>query len=104
MISRYIQLGHLIKPAELCRADDGSFPILSMTMHDGLVDQADKFKKRVASSDTSQYKVVKRNQLVVGFPIDEGVLSFQNRYDHAIVSPAMKFGSNSWRRRRHSIP
>jgi len=42
----------------------------------------------VASSDTSQYKVVKRNQLVVGFPIDEGVLSFQNLYDEAIVSPA----------------
>jgi type I restriction enzyme S subunit len=59
-----------------------------MTMHGGLVDQADKFKKRVASLDTSQYKVVKKNQLVVGFPIDEGVLSFQNLYEEAIVSPA----------------
>jgi type I restriction enzyme S subunit len=59
-----------------------------MTMHDGLVNQADKFKKRVASRDTASYKVVKRHQLVVGFPIDEGVLSFQELYDAAIVSPA----------------
>src|SRR5579872_2815455 len=59
-----------------------------MTMHDGLVDQRVKFKKRVASSNTSQYKVATQNQLVVGFPIDEGVLSFQNLYNKAIVSPA----------------
>jgi len=57
-------------------------------MHQGLVDQQDKFKKRVASIDTSPYKVVARGQLVIGFPIDEGVLSFQDRYDRAIVSPA----------------
>jgi type I restriction enzyme S subunit len=59
-----------------------------MTMHEGLVDQASKFKKRVASADTAAYKLVRRNQLVVGFPIDEGVLSFQDLYDEAIVSPA----------------
>lgn len=59
-----------------------------MTMHHGLVDQASKFKKRVASLDTSQYKVVKKYQLVVGFPIDEAVLSFQTLYDEAMVSPA----------------
>ncbi|WP_377277312.1 restriction endonuclease subunit S [Rhizobium sp. R86522] len=59
-----------------------------MTMHNGLVDQADKFKKRVASENTSAYKIVSRGQLVVGFPIDEGVLSFQKLYDEAIVSPA----------------
>src|SRR5688572_31392019 len=59
-----------------------------MTMHEGLVDQSAKFKKRVASADTSDYKIVRRNQLVVGFPIDEGVLSIQDLYDEAIVSPA----------------
>ena len=59
-----------------------------MTMRNGLVDQADKFKKRIASADTSPYKVVERGQLVVGFPIDEAVLAFQSKYDAAIVSPA----------------
>ncbi len=83
-----IALGKLIKPAKLRRADDKNYPVLSMTMHSGLVDQSDKFKKRIASSSTSSYKVVTRKQLVVGFPIDEGVLSFQELYDAAIVSPA----------------
>ncbi|MFE0379813.1 hypothetical protein ACFW1M_30605 [Streptomyces inhibens] len=81
-------LGSLIEPAKLRRAGSDNFPILSMTMHHGLVDQGDKFKKRVASRDTSTYKIVRRGQLVVGFPIDEGVLSFQDKYDEAIVSPA----------------
>ena len=82
------KLGELIQPAPLVRAGVQSYPILSMTMHYGLVDQQEKFKKRVASLDTSPYKVVTKGQLVVGFPIDEGVLSFQDLYDQAIVSPA----------------
>ena len=32
--------------------------------------------------------MVKKRQLVVGFPIDEGVLAFQELYTEAIVSPA----------------
>lgn len=59
-----------------------------MTMHEGLVNQSQKFKKRIASDDVSVYKVIARGQLVVGFPIDEGVLDFQRHYDAAIVSPA----------------
>ncbi|SFL90733.1 type I restriction enzyme, S subunit [Variovorax sp. OV329] len=57
-------------------------------MKHGLVDQADKFKKRVASSDTSNYRIAYKNELVVGFPIDEGVLGFQTKYPAGIVSPA----------------
>ncbi|MDQ0744666.1 type I restriction enzyme S subunit [Clavibacter sp. B3I6] len=59
-----------------------------MTMHGGLVDQSEKFKKRIASEDVSTYKVARRGQLVVGFPIDEGVLDFQLRHEAGIVSPA----------------
>lgn len=83
-----VALGELIEPARVKRAAQHSYRILSITMRNGLVDQDSKFKKRVASTDLSQYKVVSRNQLVVGFPIDEGVLAFQNSYDEAIVSPA----------------
>jgi len=57
-------------------------------MHEGLVDQASRFKKRIASDDLSNYRVVSRGQLVVGFPIDEGVLDFQEQYSTGIVSPA----------------
>jgi type I restriction enzyme S subunit len=84
----YIRLGELIAPAPVRRAGSDRLPILSMTMRQGLVDQTEKFKKRVASEDTSSYKVVRRDDLVVGFPIDEGVLSFQRKYSEAIVSPA----------------
>ncbi len=59
-----------------------------MTMHEGLVLQSDRFKKSIASPDKSDYKVVKRGQLVVSFPIDEGVLSVQDVADAGIVSPA----------------
>lgn len=85
---REVRLGDLIEPAKVKKAGDQTYPILSMTMRHGLVDQSTKFIKRVASKDTCSYKVVKRNDLVVGFPIDEGVLSFQTLYDQAIVSPA----------------
>lgn len=70
------------------RAGDRNLPVLSITMKHGLVDQADKFKKRIASADTSNYRVAYKNELVVGFPIDEGVLGFQTKYPAGIVSPA----------------
>lgn len=70
------------------RAGKRNYPVLSTTMRDGLVDQSEKFKKRVASQDTSKYRIAYRNELVVGFPIDEGVLGFQTKYPAGIVSPA----------------
>ena len=83
-----VKLGTLIKPAKLQKCGENDYPVLSMTMHDGLVFQSDKFKKSVASQDKSTYKIVYRNQLVIGFPIDEGVLATQRITDAGIVSPA----------------
>lgn len=65
-----------------------SIEILSMTMKDGLVRQVEKFKKRIASKDIGAYKLVRKGQLVVGFPIDEGVLSVSQEYEFGAVSPA----------------
>lgn len=70
------------------RAGGTEYPLLSMTMRNGLVPQGEKFKKRVAGADLSQYKVVQNGQLVVGFPIDEAVLAFQRSIPAGIVSPA----------------
>lgn len=81
-------LGDLLVHSGQHRGGKNDYPVLSITMKQGLVDQADKFKKRVASQDTSNYRVAYRNELVVGFPIDEGVLGFQTKYPAAIVSPA----------------
>lgn len=81
-------IGEILEQSGYHRASDREFPVLSITMKQGLVDQADKFKKRIASTDTSNYRVVYKNELVVGFPIDEGVLGFQTKYPAGIVSPA----------------
>lgn len=85
---KMVKLGTLIKPAKLQKCGNDDYPVLSMTVHNGLVFQSDKFKKSVASQDKSTYKVVHRNQLVIGFPIDEGVLATQRITDAGIVSPA----------------
>ena len=72
---------------------------MSITMKNGLIDQMDKFHKRIASTNISKYKKVAKNQLVVGFPIDEGVLGFQTKYEFAAVSPAYKI----WKLKRTDI-
>ena len=85
---KMVELGALITQAKTVRCGNGDYPVLSMTMHDGLVFQDNKFKKVIASQDRSDYKVVYRNQLVISFPIDEGVLAAQRITDAGIVSPA----------------
>ena len=88
MMIKTVNLGELISPAKVRRCNDGEYPVLSMTMHDGIVLQSERFKKSLASLDQSNYKVVSRGQLVVGFPIDEGVIYVQNAADEGIMSPA----------------
>lgn len=83
-----VPLGSLIAPARSVRAGEDKYPALSITMHEGLVFQQERFKKTIAGKDLSSYKVVNRGQLVVGFPIDEAVLDFQEITDAGIVSPA----------------
>lgn len=86
--SGMIVLKDILEPSPTERIGSGKAPIMSITMNFGLIDQGDKFKKRIASADISGYKKVYRNELVIGFPIDEGVLGFQLKYEYAAVSPA----------------
>ena len=83
-----VKLGDIIKSAKVHRCGKDQYPVLSMTMHEGIVLQKDRFKKSLASVDQSYYKVVNKGQLVVGFPIDEGVLYIQNVVHQGIMSPA----------------
>ena len=84
-----VRLSELLEPGSGDRiGNTADAPVMSVTMERGLIDQGEKFRKRVASADISQYKKVYRNELVVGFPIDEGALGFQLRYPFAAVSPA----------------
>jgi len=85
------KLGKIIKLADKKKVGDkNDIPVMSITMKNGLIDQNQKFNKRIASSNISKYNKVAKNELVVGFPIDEGVLGFQKKYANAAVSPAYK--------------
>ncbi|QPK79099.1 restriction endonuclease subunit S [Corynebacterium lizhenjunii] len=83
-----VKLGELIQSVKPDRAQDGEFPVLSITRERGLVYQDSRFKKRIAGADLSNYKVIEHGQLVVGFPIDEAVIDFQTLCEAGIVSPA----------------
>lgn len=85
-----VQLKTLLESSKSGKVGSGNPPIMSITMNFGLIDQSEKFKKRIASQNISSYKKVLKNDLVVGFPIDEGVLGFQKIYPEAAVSPAYK--------------
>ena len=86
----YIKLGNVIQSAKSERCGDREYPVLSITKSDGIVLQSDKFKKRIASQDTDQYKIVYRGQLVQGIHIDEANFGIQDIVDLGIVSPAYK--------------
>ena len=86
---KYIKLGDIISPAKVVRnGANKKFPVLSITMRDGIVLQSSRFKKSIASVDTSDYKVVYNGQLVIAFPIDEGLIYTQDIVDAGIMSPA----------------
>ncbi len=85
---RCVPLGELITRAKVERAGILDLPVLSMTRSGGLVPQESVFKKKVASRDLSEYKVVRPSQLVVGIHIDEGALGVSGHDQTGIVSPA----------------
>ena len=89
-MKQYIPLGNVITKSSVERCGDRVFPILSITMKDGLVMQDEKFKKRIASVDTADYKVIPRGKLVQGIHIDEANFGVQDIVDFGIVSPAYK--------------
>lgn len=82
------RLGDVIRTAKVAKCGDATYPVLSMTMHDGIMLQSERFKKSLASIDQSNYKVVHYGQLVIGFPIDEGVIYIQRTVTDGIMSPA----------------
>lgn len=88
----YVPLHKILEESTL-KVKDSEIPIsqiepLSITMKEGLIKQTDKFNKRIANKDISGYKLVKKGQLVIGFPIDEGVLDFLEIAEYGAVSPA----------------
>lgn len=70
------------------RGGDSVETVLSCSKYDGLVNSLDYFGKQVFSSDTSNYKVIKKGQF--GYPsnhIEEGSIGLLEHCELGIVSP-----------------
>ena len=80
--------GDIMSPARVIRCSERKLPVLSITMRNGIVEQNERFNKSIASKDRSNYKVVKNGQLVIAFPIDEGLIYTQDIVSEGIMSPA----------------
>jgi type I restriction enzyme S subunit len=63
-------------------------PVASITRGRGLVPQSEIFKKEIASRDVSKYRVVCKDQVVVGIHVDEGAIGVSALEEDHIVSPA----------------
>jgi type I restriction enzyme S subunit len=56
MSASAVSLGEIIELSGREKVGARDIPIMSITMRDGLIDQAERFKKRIASSEISGYK------------------------------------------------
>ncbi len=84
----YKTFGDIMSPAKSVRCGNRKdLPVLSITMREGIIFQKDRFKKVVASTNTNDYKIVKNGQLVIAFPIDEGLIYTQDIVEQGIMSP-----------------
>ena len=68
---------------------DGNAPlVLSLTKNYGLIPQTERFGKRIAREDLSDYKVIRRGQIVYNpYVIWEGAVHILDRYELGLVSP-----------------
>jgi len=72
------------------KAGDRKMLILSVTK-DGIVSQADYFKKEIASKDTSPYLVMKKGDMVMsGLNFWMGSIDVLSEFEEGMVSPAYK--------------
>ncbi len=90
---RVVRLGEVF--AEVSeRVDNSTYPhaekllILSLTKNQGVILQSERFGKRIATDDVSQYKVIRKGQIVYNpYVIWEGAIHILNKYEAGLVSP-----------------
>jgi len=82
------QMGEIAKERSVRNGNVVGHTVLACSKHRGFVDSSEYFGKRVFSSDTSNYKVVRRGWF--GFPsnhIEEGSIGLLVTHDVGLVSP-----------------
>ena len=90
---RVVKLGEVfeevverVKDLEYLHAN--KLPVLSLTKNEGLILQAERFRKRIATEDVDEYKVVRRGQIVYNpYVIWEGAIHILSKFEAGIVSP-----------------
>ena len=93
-------LGDFIEEYKCDSCGNQELPILSVTKDAGVVFQNEKFKKRIASTDVSKYKVIPYGIVVQGIHIDEKNFGLQNLVEKGIVSSAYR----AWKVNTLAIP
>jgi len=89
---RVVRLGEVLFEVDVrvreLAPDASHLPVLSLTKNDGLVLQMERFGKRIATDDVSDYKVVRRGQIVNNpYVIWEGAVHILSKYEAGLVSP-----------------
>lgn len=82
------QMGEIAKERSVRNGNVVGHTVLACSKHRGFVDSSEYFGKRVFSSDTSNYKVVRRGWF--GFPsnhIEEGSIGLLVTHEAGLVSP-----------------
>lgn len=85
---RKLHIGDVAKEVSERAGEQTSYPVLSCSKYDGMVESLSYFKKKVYSDDASNYKVMRRGTF--GFPsnhVEEGSIGYQDLCDAGIVSP-----------------
>ncbi len=87
-----VRLGEVLSEVDIRYKDlekvDQELPVLSLTKNDGLILQTERFGKRIATEDVSEYKVVLRGQIVNNpYVIWEGAVHALSKYNAGLVSP-----------------
>lgn len=66
----------------------GEPPVLTLTERNGFVRQADRFKKRLATEDVTNYRVVRRNDIAFNpYLLWAGAIAQNTIVDEGIISP-----------------
>ena len=85
-----ITIQEILTESNIKTKSDNEYPVLSSTKK-GLFLQDDYFNKQASSENTTGYKILKRNQLVLSPQnLWMGNINFNNSFETGIVSPSYK--------------
>ena len=88
---KVMRLDSLVEEVNTRAGTKHSYPVLSVTKHNGFVRSSSYFKKRVFSEDTSGYKLVEPGQFAYStIHLDEGSIGYLENSEAGVISPMYK--------------